>query len=149
MVRTAGSQSIVETGLKEPADSLKETQQTKSCVSTFTNQTISSLISVIGCSTLTVQNITVTNTGALFLIAPSDVTINGAFDVLLGGALNVQCEAAPIQSGSYTYTYDAAGNRISRNMMSTMSAKETDDDNKSNTLMESLEGIVKESEFEK
>ena len=63
--------------------------QTRSCVSTFTNQTISSFMVVNGCNTLDVQDVTVSNGGDLYLLAPGDITINGVFDVTLGGQLNV------------------------------------------------------------
>jgi hypothetical protein len=107
-------QSLAEAGFEQKTDSLSEPLQTRSCVSTFTNQTVSSIVSVTGCNTLTVQNITVTGSGTLSLIAPSDVTINGVFDVLPGGVLIVQGESIPVQASSYTYTYDAAGNRTAR-----------------------------------
>jgi hypothetical protein len=120
-------QSIAGTNPAQPADSLSRVVQTRSCMNTFTNQTVSSNVSVLGCSTLSAQNITVTSSGMLSLIAPSDVIINGTFDVLPGGTLNVQGEAAPIPISSYTYTYDAAGNRITRQPVSARSAVYTDE----------------------
>lgn len=74
------------------SDSLQASVQTRACVSTFTNQTVSSYLYVSGCNTLVTQNITVTGSGNLSLAAPGDITINGPFDVLLGGQLNVNSE---------------------------------------------------------
>ena len=80
---------------QKPDDSLTEIT-TRACVNTYTNQTVSSTVTVEGCNTLTVQNVTVSNGGNLMLIAPVEVNINGAFDVAIGGELNVYTVAAPV-----------------------------------------------------
>ena len=71
--------------------------QTRSCVNSFTNQTVSSNVYVVGCNTLTVQDVTVTGSGDLTLTAPGEITINGVFDVLSGGVLNVHL-APPVNN---------------------------------------------------
>jgi|GEM_PF-3793727 len=78
-----------ETVIENIADSMLTEIQTRACVNTFTNQTVSTSVYVEGCNTLTVQNVTVVSGGNLSLSAPSEVIINGTFDVLLGGVLNV------------------------------------------------------------
>ena len=75
--------------IEQIVDSLGPPLQTRSCVNTFTNQTVSTFLEIEGCSTLVVQNVTVASGGDLYLIAPGEITINGPFDVLLGGQLNV------------------------------------------------------------
>ena len=97
----------------QPADSLAQPVETRSCVNTYTGQTVTSHEAVTGCSTLTVQNVTVTSTGDLYLLAPDVITINGDFDVVLGGQLNTD-SAPPPPANTFEYTYDASGNRISR-----------------------------------
>ena len=85
-----------DAGLFEhPDDSSGHSVQTRNCVNTFTNQTVTSYLFVEGCNTLTVQNVTVTNSGNLHLSAPGVITINGAFDVYLGGQLNVGASSSP------------------------------------------------------
>ena len=85
--KKTGSQT--EAVIDNKADSLLKEIQTRACVNTFTNQTVSTNVYVEGCNTLTVQNVTVASGGNLSLSAPSEVIINGTFDVLLGGVLNV------------------------------------------------------------
>ena len=41
-------------------------------------------LSVLGCDTLAVRNVTVTKSGNLTLIAPGYVTLNGLFETNLG-----------------------------------------------------------------
>lgn len=53
-------------------------------MSTYTNQTVSSSVSVLGCNTLAVQNVTVASNGNLSLSAPAQITINGPFEVKSG-----------------------------------------------------------------
>jgi len=72
-----------------PDNSLMSAIQLRSCVNTFTGQTVSSIVSVLGCNILTVQSVTVTGSGNLSLTAPAEVVINGPFDVSLGGILSV------------------------------------------------------------
>ena len=114
--------------LEQHADNLMEAIQTRACVNVFTNQTVSSSIFVQGCNTLTVQNVTVVNGGHLSLSAPVEVLINGPFDVLLGGVLDVGGIVAPPQT-VFNYTYDNSGNRITRGFVTTSSAKDDDSDN--------------------
>lgn len=84
-----------------------------SCVNTFENQTVSSKVSVQGCNTLVVQNVTISNTGNLTLSAPDAVLINGSFEVQLGGVLNIRKKEASIVE----FIYNAAGNRILRRVV--------------------------------
>jgi Zn-dependent metalloprotease len=56
----------------------------------FTNQTVSSNTTVVGCDDLTVQNVTVTNNAQLKLEAPGEVTINGLFEVQSGSVLEIK-----------------------------------------------------------
>ena len=53
------------------------------------NQVISSHLSVEGCNTLLVQNVTVTNGGNLSILAPNDVQFNGTFAIDGTGILNI------------------------------------------------------------
>ena len=99
--------------IEQPADSLRQPVETRSCVNTYTGQTVTSYEVVTGCSTLTVQNVTVTSSGDLYLLAPGEITINSDFDVVLGGQLNTD-SAPPPPANTFEYTYDASGNRISR-----------------------------------
>ena len=85
----------VSADIIQPVDSIGDSAQTRSCVTTFTNQTVSSYLVVTGCSTLTVQTVTVANSGNLVLSAPGVITINGAFEVALGGQLNVNTTTLP------------------------------------------------------
>lgn len=84
---------------------------TNSCVNTFENQTVSSKLSVQGCNTLSLQNVTITSNGDLTLSAPDAISINGAFEVNPGGMLNIKTE---LTQWSFDYGYDNAGNRIRR-----------------------------------
>ena len=96
-----------------PGDSLMSPVQLRSCVNLFISQTVSSFVYVLGCSTLAVQSVTVTGGGNLTLTAPVGVEINGPFDVLLGGVLNI-CDGSPPPPVGVKYYYDASGNRILR-----------------------------------
>ena len=93
---------------------------TRSCVSTYTNQTVSSSVSVLGCNTLAVQNVTVASNGNLSLSAPAQITINGPFEVKSGGILNIRQSQQMI----FTYTYDASGNRTTRQFSAMASSLE-------------------------
>ncbi len=110
-----------EPSLKQ-TDHIFEPLQTRACVNSYTNQTVSSYVSIAGCNTLAVQSVTVTSTGILSLSAPSEVNINGPFDVLLGGELTVGIETAPPLNPGLNYFYDEAGNRILRQSGATRSA---------------------------
>lgn len=82
----------------------------RACVNTFSNQTVTSKISVVGCTTLSVQNVVVKNKGDLHFYAPGGVTINNTFTVESGGLFNIGIEE-PSQT-VFTFDYDASGNRI-------------------------------------
>lgn len=98
--------------------------QTRACVSSYTNQTVSSTTSVVGCSTLAVQTVTVTANGNLSLSAPGNITINGTIEVKGGGLLNVFYSNPP-RNVTVQYTYDRSGNRNSRLITLTRSARQT------------------------
>ena len=92
-------------------------------MNTFTNQTVSSGMSILGCTTLaiqnvTVQNVTVASNGNLSLSAPAQITINGPFEVKSGGVLNMQLSQQII----FNYIYDASGNRTTRRFSSVTSS---------------------------
>lgn len=70
---------IVLTCLFSPLSS--QEVDTRSCVSTYTNQTVSSSVSVLGCNTLAVQNVTVASNGNLSLSAPAQITIGNYIPV--------------------------------------------------------------------
>ena len=76
----------------EQFDDLGSPVQTRSCINTYSNQTVSTFLVINGCSTLVVQDVNVTNDGDLYLLAPGEITINGEFDVILGGQLNVHIQ---------------------------------------------------------
>lgn len=109
---------IVLTFLFSPLSS--QEVDTRSCVSTYTNQTVSSSVSVLGCNTLAVQNVTVASNGNLSLSAPAQITINGPFEVKSGGILNIRQSQQMI----FTYTYDASGNRTTRQFSAMASSLE-------------------------
>ena len=81
--------------IEQPDDSITNPVQTRSCVTTFTNRTVSSYTVIVGCDTLYVKDITVTGSGDLYLTAPGYININGAFEVALGGQLNVHTMPPP------------------------------------------------------
>ena len=95
--------------IEQPADTT-QVYSARYCVNTFRDQTASSLQSVEGCDSLIVQNVTVSGTGDLKLIAPEGVTIYGLFEVKQGGVLNINRKESLV----FEFTYDAAGNRSSR-----------------------------------
>lgn len=99
-----------ESGTKQTDNITSQAVQASTCVNTFTNQTVSSQMSVVGCSALSVQNVTVTNKGDLYLYVPNGVTINNSFTVQTGGVFNIGTES-PKQT-VFTFDYDASGNRI-------------------------------------
>ena len=109
---------IVLTCLFSPLSS--QEVDTRSCVSTYTNQTVSSSVSVLGCNTLAVQNVTVASNGNLSLSAPAQITINGPFEVKSGGILNIRQSQQMI----FTYTYYASGNRTTRQFSAMASSLE-------------------------
>lgn len=86
-------------GEEESKDSIYKTEQdslrveqidhssaayASSCVNLYENKTVASVVSVLGCDTLAVRNVTVTNSGNLTLTAPGYVTLNGLFEANLG-----------------------------------------------------------------
>lgn len=80
------------------------------CLAAISNLTLSSTLSVMGCSTLTTTNITVTSTGNLTLKAPTSVLINPTFLVQSGGTLYV----GQGKRQRINYEYDLSGNRTVR-----------------------------------
>lgn len=99
-------------------DSLKTKQKdsssatyASSCVNLYENRTVNSVVSVLGCDTLAVRNVTVTNNGNLTLQAPGYITLNGLFETSLGGVLNIKVE--PIRL-IFEFIYDESGNRTMR-----------------------------------
>ncbi len=93
---------------------------TRSGVCSYSNPTGSSSVSVLGCNTLAVQNVTVASNGNLSLSAPAQITINGPFEVKSGGILNIRQSQQMI----FTYTYDASGNRTTRQFSAMASSLE-------------------------
>ena len=81
---------------------------------------VSSSVSVLGCNTLAVQNVTVASNGNLSLSAPAQITINWPFEVKSGGILNIRQSQQMI----FTYTYDASGNRTTRQFSAMASSLE-------------------------
>lgn len=110
--------SVSSKDFKAVSDSVRSEQQVKnlpvftseSCVSIYENQTVSSKVSVLGCDTLTVRNVTVSSKGDLTLFAPNAVLINGPFETQLGGVLNITKKVSLV----IEFTYDGSGNRTSR-----------------------------------
>ena len=79
-------------------------------VDTYQNQTVSSNVVLQGRTTLTMSNVTVTPTGYLKATAPDGITVNGPFEVQLGGRLELNGGRQwPIRQ-----IYDASGNVIKR-----------------------------------
>jgi len=60
------------------------------CVNDFLNTNISTNTTVMGCTNLNVQNVTVTNGALLKLDAPGDIVITGPFEVKAGSSLQVK-----------------------------------------------------------
>ena len=59
------------------------------CVNSFTNQTVTTNTAITGCSTLTIQNVTVTNNAKLSIISGGEVILNSNFEVSLGSQLEI------------------------------------------------------------
>jgi len=81
-------------------------------VDSYTNHMVSSTVTVQGRGELTVSSVSVTPTGDLTLAAPDNITISGPFTVEEGGQLNAFVQTRPL----IWYSYDAAGNRIRREL---------------------------------
>ena len=79
-------------------------------VVTYQNQTVSTKVKVHSQGILNVQNDSVTSSGILKLSAESLINITGPFVVQLGGILELNGG----REHFIRFTYDAAGNRISR-----------------------------------
>lgn len=101
------SDSII---LDQQIDSLS-VSTLEGCVNLYENQTVSSVVLVQGCNTLTVKNVIVSGNGDLTLSAPDAVLINGPFEVKIGGLLKIKND---LTQWSFDYIYDNAGNRIRR-----------------------------------
>ena len=103
--------------LQAVADSVRNTQSLHSsvvkngCVSVFKDKSVSSVTSILGCDSLFVQNVTITNGGNLTLSAPGNVTLNGPFVGELGSTLNIKAEDLQYV---FEFFYDASGNRKMR-----------------------------------
>lgn len=91
-------------------ESISAKADARACVNVFSNQTVTSKISVVGCTTLSVQNVVVKNKGDLHFYAPGGVTINNTFTVESGGLFNIGIEES--SQTVFTFDYDASGNRI-------------------------------------
>lgn len=61
-----------------------------SCISSFTDQTVTSDKTIYGCDVLDVENVQVSNNAKLKLISPTKVTINGPFTIETGSSLDVR-----------------------------------------------------------
>jgi hypothetical protein len=59
------------------------------CISTFANQTVTTNTTITGCSTLTVQDVTVTNGAKLTIISGGNVTLTN-FEVVPGSQFAIQ-----------------------------------------------------------
>ncbi|MFC2323066.1 hypothetical protein [Tannerella forsythia] len=116
--------------MEQEADSSSTLTQLRSCVNSFIHQTISSSQTVYGCSNLTVSDVRVLSGGNLSLMAPGEIIINGVFDVMKGGVLNVGTAVNPPPPpqptpSTFQYLYDASGNRVARRLGS---VKRTEDE---------------------
>ena len=60
------------------------------CVTAFTNQTVATDRTVIGCNNLQVENVTVTNNANLKLDAPGSVRIQSGFKIEAGSSLQIK-----------------------------------------------------------
>jgi len=76
----------------------------------YTDQTVTTEVSVVSSGRLTSKNVTVTSTGKLSMKASGGVDITGPFEVMLGGTLDVN--GADKVAVKIKYSYDASGNRI-------------------------------------
>lgn len=112
VVNSAFSQENENKNTQQADHSISQVVQARSCVNTFVNQTVSSTVSVVGCTTLSVQNVTVTGSGQLTLLAPESITINGPFEIKPGCRLNIHKFES--QNILIRYTYDKSGNRITK-----------------------------------
>ena len=79
-------------------------------VDVYQNQTVNGVVVVQGRNLLSVQNVTVTNTGRLKLSAPGGISVTGPLTVVLGGELEMNGG----MQYAIRYTYDTSGNRIRR-----------------------------------
>ena len=116
--------------VKQEVDSSSTVIRLRSCVNSFTNQTISSHQTIYGCSNLTISDVRVLSGGNLSLMAPGEIIINGVFEVMKGGVLNVGTTVnppppPPPAPSTFQYLYDASGNRVARRLGS---VKRTEDE---------------------
>lgn len=79
-------------------------------VDVYQNHTVTGFVCVQGRNEITVQNVTVTNTGHLKISAPAGIVVTAPFTVNLGGILELNGG----MQNAIRYTYDASGNRIKR-----------------------------------
>ena len=117
--------------MEQEADSSSTLTQLRSCVNSFIHQTISSSQTVYGCNNLTVSEVKILSGGELSLMAPGEIIINGVFEVMKGGVLNVGTAVNPPPPppqptpSTFQYLYDASGNRVARRLGS---VKRTEDE---------------------
>lgn len=102
----ADSDSVV----KEPVNELSAVAA-GSCVDMFENKTVTSTMSVLGCDTLGMKNVTITSGGNLTVSASGNITMNGPFEVQSGGILNVNVGEFKLM---FEFFYDLSGNRTMR-----------------------------------
>lgn len=76
----------------------------------YQNKTVSGTAYVQNAPPIVTKNITVSSTGQLNISSLSSVTIGKTLTVRLGGVLNIKTG----QPQRIRYTYDACGNRITR-----------------------------------
>ena len=59
------------------------------CISNFSNQTVTTNTTITGCSTFTIQNVTISNNAKLTIISGGEVILNNNFEVSLGSQLEI------------------------------------------------------------
>ncbi|MDR2928688.1 MAG: S8 family serine peptidase [Cytophagaceae bacterium] len=76
-------------GLIDAYAAVQAAASTGGCVSSFSNQTVTANTTIYGCSTLTVQNVTVAAGAKLTIVSGGDVTFSN-FEVAPGGEFDLQ-----------------------------------------------------------
>lgn len=92
------------------SSSLAEASENRDSIDLYQNHIVNEEVEIQGRNQLTIQNVTVTNTGYLKAHTPSSITITGTCIVELGGILELNGS----QQYAIKYTYDSTGNRIRR-----------------------------------
>lgn len=75
-------------------------------IDSYQNHVVSDTVSLQGRTTLSIQNVTVAQTGFLKATSPDDIEITGPFEVQLGG----QLELNGGRQWKINYYYDGIGN---------------------------------------